>query len=90
MGSLAAFLMGITGSLVARAFVALGISIVSYAALTTVVGNIIGIMQTNYNALPSTTLQLANLGGLGEFMGIITAAFIARVSLIALKRFRVT
>jgi ABC-type branched-subunit amino acid transport system permease subunit len=38
--------------------------------------------------LPAATLAMANLGGAGEFFGIITGAFLARLTLIALKRFR--
>jgi cellobiose-specific phosphotransferase system component IIC len=90
MATLATFLIGIAGSLAARVFLALGISIVSYAALTTAVSGIITTLHTSYDAMPVTTLQLANLGGMGEFLAIITAAIVARVSLMVLKRFRVT
>jgi hypothetical protein len=46
-------------------------------------------MQTQYNSLPAITLQLANLGGIGEFLAIITAAILTRVSLLLLKRFKI-
>lgn len=90
MMTLASFLMYIAGSLAARVMLALGISIVSYAALTTLVSSLISQMQTQYNSLPATTLQLANLGGMGHFLAMVSAAFVARVSLIALKKFRIT
>jgi len=90
MATLATFLIGIAGSLAARVLLSLGIGIVSYAALTTLVGSLISQMQTQYNALPTTTLQLAGLGGIGDFLAIITAAFLTRVSLMVLKRFRIS
>jgi hypothetical protein len=83
------FLIGIAGTLAVRVLVALGIGIVSYFALTTYVSNAISSMQNQYNSLPSITLQLANLGGIGEFLAIITASIVVRVSLLLLKRFKI-
>lgn len=90
MATLAAFLIGIAGSLAARVLLSLGIGIVSYAAVTTLVSSIISQMQAQYFALPTSTLQMANLGGIGDFLAILTAAFITRASLLVLKRFRIT
>ena len=90
MATLASFLIGIAGSLVARVFFSLGIAIVSYAALSTLFSGLISQMQSQYNSLPATTLQLANLGGMGHFLAMVSAAFITRVSLMALKKFRIT
>lgn len=90
MGTLSAFLIGIAGNLAARVFLALGIGIVSYAAVTTLLNSVISQLQGYYNSIPVTTLQLANLGGLGTFMSIITAAFITRASLMVVKKFRIT
>lgn len=84
-----AFLFSAIGSLAVRVVLSLGLGIVSYAALTTYVGNAISSMQAQYNSIPATTLQLANLGGIGEFLAIITAAIVARVSLLLLKRFKI-
>lgn len=90
MSTLATFLIGIAGSLAARVLLALGISIVSYASLITVTDSLISQMQTNFNSLPATTLQLAKLGGVGTFLAIVTSAFVARVALLAVKRFKIT
>lgn len=81
------WLLSIAGSIAGRVLLALGIGIVSYAGLSTFVSSVNNQIQANYNSLPSTTLQLANLGGLGDFLSIVTAAFVTRVSLTVLKRF---
>jgi hypothetical protein len=90
MSTLSSFLIGIAGSLAARVLLALGISIVSFAALNSLYSSLISQMQSQYNSLPATTLQLANLGGMGHFLAMVSAAFIARLSLMALKKFRIT
>jgi hypothetical protein len=90
MSTLAAFLMTIAGSIAARVFISLGISIVSYTGVTILLNSIIDQLRSYYGALPSVTLQLANLGGMGYFFAIVTAAFITRASLMILKKFRVT
>jgi hypothetical protein len=82
------WLLSIAGSVAGRVLLALGMSIVSFAGLSTLVANVNGSIQDNYNSLPATTLQLANIGGLGDFLSIITSAFVTRVSLVALKKFR--
>jgi Protein of unknown function (DUF2523) len=89
MTTLWTFLIGAIGSLAVRVVLSLGLGIVSYAALTTYVSSAISSMQSQYNSIPATTLQLANLGGIGEFLAIITAAIVARVSLLLLKRFKI-
>jgi ABC-type branched-subunit amino acid transport system permease subunit len=88
MTTIASFLIGIAGSLAARVLLSLGFVIFSYAGVSLMFNQIIGQMQGQYNSLPAATLAMANLGGAGEFFGIITGAFLARLTLIALKRFR--
>ena len=90
MSTLATFLIGIAGSLANQFYSSLGIAIVSYAALTALCNTIITQIQTTYNALPAATLQLANLGGLGEFLAIVPSAIFAEFAMMQLKRFRIT
>lgn len=88
MSTLAAFLISITGSIVARAFTALGIGIFSYAAITGLVGAAISSMTTSYNSMGSVTLDIVNLAGFGQALGVITAAMVTRASLSAIKKMR--
>lgn len=90
MSTLAAFLFSITGTLAARAMLSLGIGIVSFAALTTLANALIVSMQAYYGDIPTTVLQLIGLGGIGDFLAMITSAVIVRLSLVNLKRFRIS
>lgn len=88
MPTIAAFLLSITGSLVARAFVSLGFGLFSYAALTTVASTVISSAQSQYGSIGVQYLQFLNLGGVGQAMGIIAAAFTTRAALTAIKKLR--
>lgn len=88
MTTLAAFLLSITGSVAARALTALGFGFVSYAALTTLAGSAISHAQSSYNSISPVVLQLLNLGGVGQFLGILAAGLTTRAALMAIKRLR--
>lgn len=85
---IATFLLAITGSVVSRAVVALGFGIFSYAALTAAVTAVLASAQGYFSQIPLATLQIINLGGIGESLGIIAAALITNASLQAIKRMR--
>lgn len=92
MTSLATFLLAITGSIAARVLTSLGIAIFSYTALTTFANSLVGLIQSQYNSIGNqfsgNVLQILNLGGLGQSLGILTAALVARASLSAIKTLR--
>jgi hypothetical protein len=88
MPTIAAFLVSITASVAARAMFSLGFGIFSYAALTTAVTSVLASAQNYYGQIPVTTLQIINLGGIGEMLGIIAAALITNATLQAIKRLR--
>lgn len=86
--SFAAFLLSITGSIASRVLVSLGFGIFTYAALTTLAGAVISNAQSTYAAINPTILQLLNLGGVGQFLGIIAAGMTTRAALTAVKKLR--
>ena len=90
MSTLAAFLLSITGTLAARVMLSLGIGIVSFAAITTLANTLISSMQTYYGDIPTTVLQLIGLGGIGDLLAMISSAVIVRLTLVNLKRFRIS
>jgi len=89
MATIASFLLSIAGSLTARVLLSLGIGFLSYAAITTLAANVISEAQANYNSVDPVILQLLNLGGAGQFLGIIAAGLMARASLLAVKKLSV-
>lgn len=88
MQTLAAFLLSMTGSLAARVLFSLGFGIFSYASLSVLASNVITAAQANFNLLDPVILQLLNLGGAGEFLGLLSAAFTTRAALSGIKRLR--
>ncbi len=88
MQTLSAFLLSITGTLASRVLVSLGFGIISYAALSTLAQTVISQAQASYSAINSTILQLLNLGGVGQFLGILAAGLTTRAAMTAIKRLR--
>ncbi|WP_333877506.1 DUF2523 domain-containing protein [Methylobacter sp.] len=88
MPTIATFLLSITGSVVARVLFTLGFGIVSYAALTTLTDTVISLAMSNYQSINPKVLQLLNLGGIGQSLGIITAGMTTRAALMAIKKLR--
>ncbi len=86
--NLAAFLLSITGSIAARVLVSLGIGFASYAALSTLAASVVSNVTSNYNSMDSVVLNLVNLAGAGQAMGILLAALVTRASLQAIKKLR--
>lgn len=83
-----AFLLSITGSLAARVLTALGIGIFSYAAINTLISNVITQINSSYGAMPSFSLAIVNLAGGGQVLAIICSALVVRGSLMAIKSMR--
>lgn len=88
MPTLASFLISIAGSLAARVFIALGISAVTFTGLSAALTSLTNQLQSQYNGLPAATLQMAGLAGFGHFFAIMTSAMVARLAVVAVKRFR--
>jgi hypothetical protein len=86
--ALGAWLLSMVGSLTARVLFSLGFGIVSYAALTTLLGGLVSAAQSRYAMIDPAILQFLNLGGVGESMGIIAAAFATRATMSAIKSLR--
>jgi hypothetical protein len=84
----ASFLLSITGSIAARALTSLGIGIFSYAAITALLNTVISNLTSNYQSMNSIVLNILNLAGLGQALGIIIAALTVRASLLAIKKMR--
>lgn len=86
---LGAFLAGSVSPLAKRVVVGLGLGIISFAGLTTLLNQLISQAQTSYNGLPQMALGLAGLMGLGEALGMITGAMVVRLTLVTMKKFGV-
>jgi len=71
---------------VVKFLLSIGVGIISFAGLVTVMNQVISIAQSNYEGMAPDLLNFLNLAGAGTAFGIIFGAFIARLSYVQLKR----
>jgi|GEM_PF-1324749 len=86
MGNFAVFLLGLVTPLVRKALVALGLGVVSYAGLTIVANQVRDAVISNYGAISGSVLDLLNLLGAGQALGIILGGIVARAAFAAISR----
>lgn len=83
---LGAFLSASIGSLVKKALVALGLGTITYAGLQTAFDSAQANVISHYGQMPAAALQLADLAGVGQTIGILLGAMAARVGMVALSK----
>jgi hypothetical protein len=66
----------------------LGIGFATYGALSALAAVVVNNISSNYNALGGVVLNLLNLAGAGQALGVLTAALVTRASLLAIKKLR--
>lgn len=59
----------------------LGIGILSFTAMNATFSALLAVAKQNYQSMALDILQIANLAGIGDGLGIIASAVIARVSI---------
>lgn len=78
---LGAFLATSIGSLATRALVALGLGTVTYAGLQAAFDAVQAQVINHYGQLTGASLQLTDLAGVGQVIGITLGALAARVGI---------
>ena len=78
--NLAAWLMGMITPMAVRVLIGLGFCAVSFSGVQVGVNSLIASAQSNWSALPLTVLQLSSLSGIPEALGMIAAAYTARIA----------
>lgn len=81
---IAAFLVGIVGTLAGRVLLSLGIGFVSYAGITAALNAVRGHIDTAW-AAGGDILNIMYLAGMGEAVGILLAAMTVRGALYAVS-----
>lgn len=82
---LGAFLATSIGDLTKRALLAIGLGTVTYAGLDTAIEAAKTQVLASYGALPVATMQLADLAGVGQTIGIVLGAIVARAGIAAVS-----
>lgn len=89
MSGLGVFLVGLAGPAIRKILLSLGIGLVSYAALTTALNSALSSAKSSWGGMTGDVAGLVQLSGAGECLSIIAGAMIARVAMLAVKRFEV-
>lgn len=91
MSGLGTFLAAIAGSVVKRALAALGIGIVSYAAMTAALNSALAAAKAAWAGLAGfpEALALIQMAGVTTAASIIAGALVARVALQSLKKLEI-
>lgn len=71
------------GKMAAKVLKSLGIGVLVFAALTNAFNIAVSETKGAYMSIPADTLQLANLAGIGDALGIIVGAMAFKVSFAA-------
>lgn len=83
---LGAFLATSIGSLAKRALVALGLGTITYTGLQAAFNAAQTQVINNYGQMTGASLQLTDLAGVGQVIGIILGALAARVGIALLSK----
>lgn len=87
-GTLSTLLISIVGTLAGRVLLSVGIGMVTYAALNTLVDGVVSQITSNYQSTGGVVLEFLNMAGAGQALGILTAALVTRTALVAIKKLR--
>ena len=82
---LGAFLSSSIGALAKKALTAIGLGTITYAGLQAAFDAAQAQVVANYGAMPAAALQLSDLAGVGQAIGILLGALAARVGMVALS-----
>lgn len=86
MGSFGAFLVALAGPVARRVMIALGLGVISFAGLALVGDQVRDAVVANYGGLSGSVLDLLNLLGAGQALGIVLGGIIARAAFAAVSR----
>lgn len=89
MGALGTWLVALAAPSAIRILAALGIGVVSYAALTAALNSALSAAQSSWGGLTGDALALIQMSGSSTALSIVAGALIARLSLMTLKKFAV-
>jgi len=86
IGALANLFLLLSTTLPGRVLSALGIGWITFAGLSTVTNSLVTNTMSAWGNLPTVVYQIASLGGLTDFLGIVTASIVTRTAISILPR----
>lgn len=85
----AGLLQGIAGPVVKKALSALGIGVVSYAAINAALSAVTAAVQSSYGSMTGDVAGILGLAGIGQAIGILLGAMAARISYAQLSKLQI-
>ncbi len=85
----AGLLQGIAGPVVKKALSALGIGVVSYAAINAALSAVTSAVQSSYGSMTGDVAGILGLAGIGQAIGILLGAMAARISYAQLSKLQI-
>lgn len=86
METLTNWLISMAWPVVQRVLAALGLGVVTYESLSVLSGQLDGLIRGAWGGLGGAILDIASLGGIPQAIGIILAAYNARLAFLVLKK----
>lgn len=89
MSGFAGLLQSIAGPVVKKALGALGIGVVSYAAINAALSAVQSAVVSSYGAMTGDVAGILGLAGVGQAIGILLGAMVARISYAQLSKLQI-
>lgn len=89
MSTLSGVLTALAAPLAKKVLAALGMGIVSYAAITAALAGVTSAITSAYGAITGDIAAILSLAGFGQAMGIILGAMAARITYAQLNQLQV-
>lgn len=85
-GLIGTWLVSLAAPAVRQILLSIGMGVVSYAAISTVLNNALGAAKGSFAGMSGDIAALMHLAGAGEALSIIAGGMIAKVAATSLKR----
>ncbi len=82
-------LLDLTGSVVARAMITLGLGVVTITGLDAVLSLVVNQMQASFSGLPAAVASIVFMSGLPQGLAVILSALSARIGLMQLSKIQI-
>jgi len=86
MTAIGTWLVGLAAPAAKKILGALGVGVVSYAAISTALNSVLESAKSAWSGFGGDSLAIVQLSGVSEAMSIIAGAMVARVSVMALSK----
>jgi len=77
----------IIAGVISRVLLALGIGFATYSGIEALIGQLLDLVQPAINSLPGAVVQLLSISGFPQAFSIVSAAFMARAAIQAMRVF---